>query len=82
MNVGGQKFVTTAKTLQSVQGSYLDKLVKGDVPIIGKDKEGYIFLDRNGTVFEYILDYLRDGELIYPEDSKLKKQMKEELGEM
>ncbi len=47
-----------------------------------EDKDGYIFLDYNGTIFEYILDYLRDGELIYPEDSKLKKRMREDLANM
>ena len=62
-------------------GSYLDQLVNGKVPII-KDKEGYIFLDSNGTVFEYILDYLRDGELLYPDDPKLKKRMNQELKRM
>ena len=47
-----------------------------------EDKDGYIFLDYNGTIFEYILDYLRDGELIYPEVSKLKKRMREDLANM
>jgi len=55
--------------------------VKGEVPLL-KDKDGYIFLDYNGTVFEYILDYLRDGELIYPEDTKLKKKMKLDLANL
>lgn len=81
LNVGGRRFATTAKTLQRIPDSYLDKLVKGQVPII-KDKDGYIFLDKNSTVFEYILDYLRDGELIYPDDSKLKNQMKKDVQQM
>ncbi len=81
LNVGGRRFATTAKTLQRIPDSFLDKLVKGEVPII-KDKDGNIFLNKNGTIFEYILDYLRDGELVYPEDTKLKKRMKEELREM
>ena len=55
--------------------------MKGEVPLL-KDKDGYIFLDYNGTVFEYILDYLRDGELIYPDDSKLKTRMREDLANM
>ena len=61
----------------------MDQLVsgKGKVQRL-EDKDGYIFLDYNGTIFEYILDYLRDGELIYPEDSKLKKRMREDLANM
>ena len=59
----------------------MDKIVKGEVPII-KDKDGNIFLDKNGAIFEYILDYLRDKELVYPDNAKMKKRMKEELKEM
>ena len=55
--------------------------MKGEVPLL-QDKDGHIFLDYNGTIFEYILDYLRDGELIYPDDSKLKKRMREDLANM
>ena len=73
LNVGGRKFTTTAKTLQRIPGSYLDKLVKGEVPI-SKDQEGNIFLDQNGSVFEYVLDYLRDGEIIYPDNDKQKQK--------
>ncbi len=81
LNVGGKRFATTAKTLQRIPGSYLDKIVKGEVPII-KDKDGNIFLDKNGVIFEYILDYLRDKQLVYPDNPKMKKRMKEELKEM
>ncbi len=59
----------------------MDKIVKGEVPII-KDKDGNIFLDKNGAIFEYILDYLRDKQLVYPDNAKMKKRMKEELKEM
>ena len=31
-------------------------------------KDGSYFIDRDGTHFRYILDYLRTGELIVPED--------------
>jgi len=52
--------------------------VKGDVPLV-KDKEGNIFIDRDGTSFEYILDFLRNGEMIYPSDIDLRSRIKTNL---
>lgn len=40
-----------------------------------------MFLNSNGIVFEYILEYLRHGELIYPTDKNLEKKMKKVIKE-
>ncbi|VDO30131.1 unnamed protein product [Heligmosomoides polygyrus] len=62
LNVGGTKFYTSETTLRSplvVDGSYLSTL---DL------SKGEIFIDRDPTVFGYVLNYLRDGRVIFPDD--------------
>jgi len=67
LNVGGQKFMTTESTLNSKGTNFLTQLIKhekeGKIGVL-KDEEGYIFIDRNGKVFEIILEYLRTGTLV------------------
>lgn len=40
--------------------------------IVPLDKNGYLFIDRSGESFRYILEYMRTGRLIEPKD-KFKK---------
>jgi hypothetical protein len=72
LNVGGHKFTTTMGTL-SKQGSsnYFSYLFNGKFQTT-KDEEGYIFIDRNGSNFEILLDYLRNGILFIPSNVSLK----------
>lgn len=70
LNIGGHRFLTTPATLSSVPGSYFAKLVKNAALT-----EQEIFIDRNGRVFEYVLDYLRctrfgDTTLNMPSDER------------
>ena len=46
------------------------------------DKYGYVFLDKNGAAFEYVLDYLRTDNLEYPEDLILTKKVKQLFKDM
>ena len=66
MNVGGWKFTTSLSTLRSEQGSMLEKMFSGQFPI-KKEKDGAIFIDRSGSYFDFILDYLR-GNMINVDD--------------
>lgn len=43
------------------------------------DKKGRYFIDRNGDLFQIVLDYLRTGKLIWPSDPQQKEQLKLEL---
>lgn len=54
LSVGGMKFVTTFQTLKSQQGSFFDALLSGKWNL-----EDTIFIDRDGSMFKYILDYMR-----------------------
>jgi hypothetical protein len=72
INVGGHKYVTTRQTLlNNPDPSYFTALLSDKFEIT-RDKEGNIFIDRNGKYFEYILDYLRTGELNCPHGTRSK----------
>ncbi|XP_070960200.1 BTB/POZ domain-containing protein KCTD12b isoform X1 [Oncorhynchus clarkii lewisi] len=68
LNVGGQVYITRYSTLISVPDSLLwemfsRKTTKG----LARDTKGRFFLDRDGFLFRYILDYMRDQQLVLPD---------------
>ncbi|KAL3137600.1 hypothetical protein ABBQ38_004881 [Trebouxia sp. C0009 RCD-2024] len=72
LNVGGRRFVTTAATLSSVEGSFLWKLVTAQQQSAAAPRaslSGEFFIDRNGKLFEYILEYLRTVRFGEPDHS-------------
>lgn len=65
INVGGQKFTTTAATLKKHPDSRLARMLDGsdsEFRIFG----GEVFVDRDGTLFKYILDYIRTYQVSLP----------------
>lgn len=79
LNVGGQVYVTRLETLRAVPNSLLwSKFTQsspGDLPTDGK---GRFFFDRDGFLFRYILDYLRNSDLILPDFFKERKRLQKE----
>ncbi|CEM10785.1 unnamed protein product [Vitrella brassicaformis CCMP3155] len=75
LNVGGKRFVTTEGTLQQGSPSFFDGILTGRL-LLPQDEEGFLFIDRNGRYFEYILDYLRSGTWDVP--SSLDRHVKRE----
>ncbi|XP_037309581.2 BTB/POZ domain-containing protein KCTD12-like [Pungitius pungitius] len=79
LNVGGQVYVTRLETLTAVPDSLLwtkfTQSSPGDLP---KDSKGRFFFDRDGFLFRYILDYLRDAELYLPEYFKERRRLQKE----
>uniref|UniRef100_A0A8B9GTB5 Potassium channel tetramerization domain containing 12 n=1 Tax=Astyanax mexicanus TaxID=7994 RepID=A0A8B9GTB5_ASTMX len=68
LNVGGQVYVTRRSTLVSVPDSLLGRMFGQQSPAeLSTDTKGRFFLDRDGFLFRYILDYLRDGNLVLPD---------------
>ena len=64
LNVGGIFYTTTTSTLQAGDGcNYFDTLLSGRFPIL-RDSKDNIFVDRDGSTFRYILNFLRGGALI------------------
>ena len=64
--VGGREHATTRDTLSMVPDSFLDRLVSGELPST-LDEAGRYFIDRNGELFVFVLDWLRtagDAEVV------------------
>ena len=61
LNVGGQIFVTTNETLNN-KGSY--NMLAAMLKHGSKKIDGSIFIDRNPTVFHWILNYLRGSKIL------------------
>ncbi|KAL4608829.1 BTB/POZ domain-containing protein KCTD12 [Arapaima gigas] len=68
LNVGGQVYVTRQSTLTAVPDSLLWTMFSQKTPReLPRDSKGRFFLDRDGFLFRYILDYLRDLNLVLPD---------------
>jgi len=59
LDVGGDFFSTTVDTLTRVPDSWLGRMFSGRFPIHVND-DGRIFIDRDGSHFIHILNFLRD----------------------
>lgn len=68
LNVGGQVYITRHPTLLSVPGSLLwEMFSQKNTRSLARDSKGRFFVDRDGFLFRYILDFLRDRRLVLPE---------------
>ncbi|XP_028316350.1 BTB/POZ domain-containing protein KCTD16a isoform X2 [Gouania willdenowi] len=81
LNVGGQVYYTRYATLTSFPNSFLGKLFsnkKGSSNDLSRDLRGRYFIDRDGFLFRYVLDYLRDKQVVlpdhFPERGRLKRE--------
>lgn len=79
LNVGGVFYTTTLSTLTREPDSLLGHIFTGNAKgTILKDSKGKYFLDRDGVLFRYILDYLRNMKLVLPENFHEKERLKQE----
>lgn len=62
LNVGGQVYTTTLVTLCKFPNSKLAEMFSVPLKLV-KDAEGRCFIDRDGTHFKAILEYLRSEEV-------------------
>lgn len=67
LNVGGKFYSTTVLTLTREPDSLLGRIFSGRQEV-EKDQTGKYFIDRDGSLFRYILDFLRTNKLHLPED--------------
>jgi hypothetical protein len=73
LNVGGVTYATTLGTLQQAEPesplAIISTLNTAEIrTIFGRDSKNRIFIDRDGILFRYILDYLRNQKLSLPEN--------------
>jgi hypothetical protein len=77
LNVGGTLYSTTRTTLLR-QDSMLAAMFSGRHEL-KRRADGRIFIDRDGELFKYVLQYLRDGDLdVEHLDQGLRKRLKRE----
>ncbi|NP_996857.1 potassium channel regulatory protein isoform 2 [Mus musculus] len=67
LNVGGRIFTTRPSTLKQFPASRLAGMLDGRDQEF-KTVDGQIFVDRDGALFSFILDFLRNHELLLPSD--------------
>ena len=72
LNVGGQYFTTSVQTLTKDKGSMLHAMFSGRFDT-KPGEDGSYFIDRDGTHFRYILNYL-----LIPDDKLFRKEILEE----
>ena len=77
LDVGGARFHTQRAVLTGAGGGqhegeehFFGALMAGGF-VCEEDDNGYIFIDRDPTLFVPLLEYLRDGELWVPRDRRL-----------
>ena len=63
LNVGGTHFVTMRSTLLRFENTYFSALLGTEGRWKSEEEDGSYFLDRNPMGFDYVLDYMRDGDL-------------------
>jgi len=66
LNVGGELFVTYKQTLAAEPHSLLARLGQPSAQRDTTDQNGNIFIDRDGSQFRLILNFLRDGSCCLP----------------
>ena len=77
LNVGGQYFTTSLQTLTKDKGSMLHAMFSGRFDSKPAE-DGSYFIDRDGSHFRYILNYLRTGYLLIPDGKLIRKENLEE----
>ncbi|KAL0176327.1 hypothetical protein M9458_028657, partial [Cirrhinus mrigala] len=88
LNVGGQVYVTKRSTLVSVPDTTLHTMFTRCSPHeLPRDSRGRFFIDRDGFLFRYVLDFLRDRQLVLPEHFPERERLQREaehfqLGEL
>jgi len=77
LNVGGHRFTTSLQTLTKDPNSMLAAMFSGKFEL-KPFEDGAFFIDRDGTYFRFILNYLRTGKLALPTDATFAKELLEE----
>ncbi len=77
LDVGGHLFKTSVQTLTKDPNSMLAAMFSGRFEM-KPSVDGSFFIDRDGTYFRFILNYLRTGKLTLPEGATFLKELEEE----
>ncbi|XP_063236604.1 BTB/POZ domain-containing protein KCTD12 [Bacillus rossius redtenbacheri] len=78
LNVGGVFYTTALSTLTKQPASLLALVFTGQAPAPPRDAKGKFFLDRDGVLFRYVLDFLRNDALVLPESFRERARLRQE----
>ncbi|XP_041453491.1 BTB/POZ domain-containing protein KCTD17-like [Lytechinus variegatus] len=70
LSVGGVEYTTTVLTLTSFTDSMLGGMFSGRIEAKRDHAKGHYLIDRDGELFRYVLNFLRNRTLGIPEDFK------------
>jgi len=81
LNVGGVTYATTLGTLQQADTesplATISTMNLAEIrTIFGRDSKNRIFIDRDGVLFRYVLDFLRNKKLSLPENFAERDRLK------
>ena len=72
ISVGGTEYHSSLSTLTKDPNSIFTKIFNNEIP---RDSKGRVFIDRDGRLFRYILNYLRNEYLTIPDDPDLIREL-------
>ncbi|XP_008106827.2 BTB/POZ domain-containing protein KCTD1 isoform X1 [Anolis carolinensis] len=70
IDVGGHMYTSSLATLTKYPDSRIGRLFDGTEPIVLDSLKQHYFIDRDGQMFRYILNFLRTSKLLIPDDFK------------
>nr|XP_046247602.1 uncharacterized protein LOC124060545 isoform X2 [Scatophagus argus] len=70
IDVGGHMYTSSLGTLTKYPESRISRLFDGTEPIVLDSLKQHYFIDRDGPMFRYILNFLRTSKLLIPDDFK------------
>ncbi|XP_063058103.1 uncharacterized protein LOC134451528, partial [Engraulis encrasicolus] len=70
IDVGGNMYTSSLATLTKYPESRIGRLFDGSEPIVLDSLKQHYFIDRDGLMFRYILNFLRTSRLLLPDDFK------------
>ncbi|GAA6226207.1 uncharacterized protein LOC108896984 isoform X1 [Lates japonicus] len=70
IDVGGHMYTSSLATLTKYPESRIGRLFDGTEPIVLDSLKQHYFIDRDGHMFRYILNFLRTSKLLIPDDFK------------
>ncbi|XP_059140604.1 BTB/POZ domain-containing protein kctd15-like [Physella acuta] len=78
IDVGGSIYTSSLETLTRFPESKLARMFNGSIPIVLDALKQHYFIDRDGKLFRYILNYLRTQRLVVPTEFDEFEQLYEE----
>jgi len=68
IDVGGKIYTSSLDTLTKFPESKLSKMFTGSIPIVLDTLKQHYFIDRDGEMFKHILNFMRTGRPILPDN--------------